>query len=64
MALADWVEDDNKPHMGRLEVAKMGFDSIMSAYRSALLSRRLSEPQDSLKLSEEEWEALRDRLVE
>ena len=63
MALADWVEDDSKPHMGRLEVAKMGFDAIMSAYRSALLSRRLSEPQDSLKLSEEEWEALRDRLV-
>jgi predicted dehydrogenase len=59
-AIAEWLDDDNKLHHCRFELAKMGFDAIMGGYRSALEGKRLDFPA---KLTEEEWEKLRDKLT-
>jgi predicted dehydrogenase len=57
-AIADWLDDERAPHQCRLELALVGFQAIMSAYRSALLGRRLPLPS---ALSDDEWQQLRDR---
>jgi len=59
-AIATWLEDENQPHRCRFEVAKLGQEILFSAYRSALLGRRLSWPS---LLSDAEWEQLRCRLT-
>jgi len=62
-AIADWLDDERKRHHCRYELAKLGIDAVMGAYRSALLGRRIKEPEDSLALTDDEWEMLRDRLA-
>lgn len=59
-AIATWLDDENQPHRNRLAFALLGFDLIMAAYRSALIGERIAWPP---KLSDEEWVALRNRIV-
>jgi predicted dehydrogenase len=58
-ALAAWMEDETRPHFCRFELAKLGFDLIMAAYRSALLGHSITWPP---LLTDAEWEQLRDKL--
>jgi predicted dehydrogenase len=62
-SIANWLDDESQKHHCRFEFAKLGFDGIMAAYRSALLRRRLKEPEDSLVLTDAEWKELRGRLI-
>ena len=59
-AIATWLDNENTPHLCRFEFAKLGFDAIMAAYRSALLGRRISCEHP---LTDAEWEQLRDKLM-
>lgn len=59
-AIADWLDNDDRPHHCRLENALAGFDCLMGAYRSALYGKRL--PFDA-PLTDAEWERLRDSLI-
>jgi predicted dehydrogenase len=59
-AIATWLDDETQPHRCRFEAAKIGSDALMSAYRSALLGKRLTLPSP---LTDEEWEELRQRLT-
>ena len=59
-AIATWLDDESQPHLCRLEFAKLGFDMIMAAYRSALLGRRV---EFHPLLTDGEWEQLRDKLA-
>ena len=59
-AIATWLDDENQPHLNRLEYALLGFDLIMAAYRSALIGERIAYPP---KLSDEEWVELKKRLT-
>lgn len=61
-AIANWLEDEDDKHLCRYEIAKIGFDAVMSAYRSALLGRRLKAPEDTLTLTDQEWEKLKEEL--
>jgi hypothetical protein len=58
-AIADWLDDESKPHHCRLELALLGFDAILFAYRSALLGCRVS---CDTPLTDVEWEQLREKL--
>jgi predicted dehydrogenase len=59
-AIGRWLDDDSKPHRCRFEYAKLGFDAIMAAYRSALKGHRVPFPP---RLQDEEWEQLREKLT-
>ena len=59
-AIATWLQDDSRPHYCRYSIAKLGFNAIMSAYRSALKGRRLDT---NFQLTDDEWEELRKRLI-
>jgi predicted dehydrogenase len=59
-AIATWLEDESQPHRCRFELAKLGQDILFTAYRSALLGKRLQWPSP---LSDAEWEQLRCRLT-
>ena len=59
-AIATWLDDENQPHHCRYQLAKLGFDAIMSAYRSALKGQRLAM---SPCLQDIEWEQLRTKLT-
>ncbi len=59
-AIATWLDDENQPHLNRIEYALLGFDLIMAAYRSALIGERIAYPP---KLSDEEWIELKRRLT-
>ena len=60
-AIAAWMEDERQLHFCRFELAKLGFDLIMAAYRSALLGHRITWPP---LLTDAEWEQLRDKLTQ
>lgn len=59
-AIAEWLDDDRQPHQCRFERAKLGFDLIMAAYRSALHGQRVSFPP---RLQDAEWAQVRERLT-
>lgn len=59
-AIATWLDDDTQPHQCRFELAKLGFDLIMAAYRSALTGHRVPFPP---RLQDTEWEQLREKLT-
>lgn len=59
-AIATWLSDESQSHHCRYKFAKLGFDAIMAAYRSALKGERLTIPP---YLRDEEWEQLRLRLT-
>lgn len=59
-AIADWLDDENKPHFSRFENAKLGMDSLLTGYRSALLGKRLEWPS---ALTDDEFDQLRGRLT-
>ena len=59
-AIATWLDDASTPHRCRFEIAQLGFDLVMAAYRSALKGRRIKWPP---LLTEEEWAQLRDGLI-
>lgn len=58
-ALADWIE--GTPHRCRLEVARIGFDALLGAQKSALAGRRLPFPE-AAAFSDEERLRLLDGL--
>jgi hypothetical protein len=58
-AIADWLDDESKPHHCRFEIAKLGMDALLTGYRSAVLGKRLSWPSP---LTDEEFDRLRSRL--
>lgn len=58
-AIADWLDDEARPHHCRFELAKLGMDALLTGYRSALLHQRLSWPSP---LTDDEWDQLRARL--
>jgi predicted dehydrogenase len=62
-AVVEWLDDESKKHHCRYELAKMGTDAVMAAYRSALLGSYIKEPGDSLTLTDAEWEELRDKVM-
>ena len=57
-AIATWLQDDSRPHHCRYSIAKLGFNAIMAAYRSALKGHRLDT---NSQLADDEWEKLRKR---
>jgi len=59
-AIASWLDDESELHHCRFELARLGFDAIMAAYRSALVGQRVSWPP---RLTDVEWEQLRDKLT-
>jgi predicted dehydrogenase len=59
-AIIDWLKDLNKPHLCSFENAKLGFDSLMAAYHSALLGKRLLLPTT---FTDTEWKQLRNKLT-
>ena len=59
-AIATWLIDESQSHHCRYQLAKLGFDAIMAAYRSALKGQRLTFPP---YLREAEWEQLRAKLT-
>ena len=60
-AIATWLKDDSRPHHCRYSIAKLGFDAIMAAYRSALKGHRLDT---NSQLADDELEKLRKRLIQ
>lgn len=59
-AIATWLDNPDQPHLCRFKIAKIGFDSIMAAYHSALLDRRIPLPTS---FKDAEWEQLRNKLT-
>ena len=59
-AVADWIE--GTPHRCRLDIARIGFDALQGAQRSALLGRRLSFPE-AARLSGDEHTAFLLSLI-
>jgi len=59
-AIARWLNDESELHHCRFELARLGFDVVMAAYRSALVGRRVPWPP---RLTDVEWEQLRDKLT-
>ena len=59
-AIATCLDDESKKHHCRFELAKLGFDAIMAAYRSALKEHRVTFPP---LLTDAEWEQLREKLT-
>ena len=60
-AIATWLEDESQPHHCRYSLAKLGFTTIMAAYRSALIGKKVSIPP---YLQDTEWERLRKNLIQ
>jgi predicted dehydrogenase len=59
-AIATWLDDESQKHHCRFELAKLGFDTIMAAYCSALKGQRVTfQPL----LTDAEWEQLREKLT-
>lgn len=61
-AVGDWL-NGGPPHLNRFEVGRAVFDALMAAQQSAFLGRRLDLPADA-PFTDEQWNALRDRLRE
>jgi len=59
-AIAEWLDDENKIHHCRFELAKMGFDAIIAGYKSALEGRRIDLPTE---VTDADWEALKQKLI-
>ena len=59
-AIATWLDDESQKHHCRFELAKLGFDAVMAAYRSALEGQRVTFPP---RLTDDEWEQLREKLT-
>jgi predicted dehydrogenase len=59
-AIAAWLDDDRQTHHSRLEPAKLGFDMLMAACRSALEGCRVPFPP---RLDDAEWARLRERMA-
>ncbi|MCL2815127.1 MAG: Gfo/Idh/MocA family oxidoreductase [Oscillospiraceae bacterium] len=43
-AVADWLDDESKPHLNRYELAKVGTELIFGAYCSALYNKYIDLP--------------------